>query len=491
MKKKIVIFLFIFFIIPSYVIFGIISSTEIIGFSLNKNKIELYKFGKGKNILLIIAGIHGNEENTSKTAFEIIDLLNNNKINIPQDKSIWIIPKANPDGLARGRRLNNNDVDLNRNFNTDNWKSSFYLFNILLSAGKHPFSEPESITLKNFFESFDLKFNKVIVLSLHSRGDLIIPGNRSLANNKLINLIKNYSSYKVGDIGYAASGDLTGWLSNKLSIPSATIEFKSKKNIETDEIEKIILGLFKINFSKEIYKYPVNLSQAEFTAENINKLIKNLPEKIKTNITSSENNINEFLKLFQAIQNDEELLLLVNKRSYLPENYQPNDLVEINNSLTANKKKLILRKIILPDLIKMFGDAASEKIYLKIISAYRSYEEQKNVYLQWIKILGEEEAKRVSAVPGASQHQLGTTVDINSLDISFAKTKEGKWLNENAYKYGFIMSYPEGQEDLTGYRFEPWHYRYIGKDASILVYKYFDNLLELFLNWYWDFKVEK
>ena len=98
---------------------------------------------------------------------------------------------------------------------------------------------------------------------------------------------------------------------------------------------------------------------------------------------------------------------------------------------------------------------------------------------------------RESPVPGASQHQIGTTIDINSLDISFAKTKEGKWLNDNAYKYGFIMSYPEGQEDLTGYRFEPWHYRYIGKDASVLVYKYFDNLLELFLNWYWDFKVEK
>ena len=116
---------------------------------------------------------------------------------------------------------------------------------------------------------------------------------------------------------------------------------------------------------------------------------------------------------------------------------------------------------------------------------------KKKVYLQWIETLGEEEAKRVSASPGASQHQLGTTIDFNSLDVSFAKSKQGQWLAENSYKYGFIMSYPEGQEKITGYRYEPWHFRYIGKEAALLVYKYFDNLLEFFLNWFWNFKIEK
>lgn len=492
MKINIAIILTVLLFFKASLFYGDISKTDIIGYSVNNKKISLYKFGNGKNILIIIAAIHGNERNTNRTALELIDLLNQKKIRIPGDKSVWIIPGANPDGLARDRRLNDNDVDLNRNFDTKNWKSTFYFFNILLSAGKHPFSEPETIALKNFFESIDKRFYNPIVLSLHSRGDVIIPGNNSLANKKLVNIIKNNSSYKIGDIGYNTTGDLTRWLSNKHDIPSATIEFKTKKNSEINEIEKIVTGLLRINFAKEIYKYSFNTSTDKLDAENINKLLYGLSDKIKNNITSSESSINEFADLFQSIQEDnEDLLLLVNKSNYLPESYVPGDLVDIIDLFPSNKKQSSLRNIIIPDLKEMFEAANSQNIKLQIISAYRSYEDQKNIYQQWINTLGEEEAKRVSAPPGASQHQLGTTIDFNSLENSFAQSKEGQWLAQNSYKYGFVMSYPEGQEELTGYKYEPWHFRYIGKKPALLVYKYFDNLLEVFLNWFWQFKIEK
>lgn len=491
MKRFILNTLITLFIINSSLVYCNTLEVSSIGYSVNNREIELYKFGKGKNIIVIIAGIHGNESNTYKTAASLIDLLKKKKINIPYDKSIWIIPKANPDGLIRDRRLNDNDVDLNRNFESNNWKPSFYFFNVLLSAGKHPFSEPETIALKKLFESINKKLFNIIVLSLHSRGDLIIPGNKSLANFKLVNLIKNNSSYNLGDLSYISFGDLTEWLSNKLSIASATIEFKSKNNIELNELEKIIVSLLRLNFVKEVYNYSIKVTLDKINAEDMNSLLKSLPPKIKDNIMSSDENMKAFLKLFNSIQSDEELLLLVNKANHLSKDYHPDDLVEINSNYASGNKVYYLRKIITQDLKEMFSAAGSENIILKIVSAYRSYEDQKNVFAQWEKALGEEEAKKVSALAGASQHQLGTTVDLNSLEYSFGNTKEGKWLADNAYKYGFIMSYPEGQEELTGYKYEPWHFRYIGKDASLLVYKYFDNKLEIFLNWYWELKLDK
>ena len=481
----------IFIILSATVIYSDDIKKSIIGYSLDNRCIELYKFGNNKDIIIIIAGIHGNEANTTKTAFLLIELLAKGDITVPDNKAIWIIPNANPDGLIRDRRLNNNDVDLNRNFATDNWQPDFYFFNILLSAGKHPFSEPETIALKNFFESIDVNVNPV-VLSLHSRGDLIIPGNNSKANNKLCLYIKQNSTYKSGDIGYNTTGDLTGWLSDKLGLTSVTIEFKTKTDIEIDEIKNIVVSLLKIDFTKSFYKYGISMETEEKKdIKNFDYLVHHLPKKIIAKINSSNEDKKNFIRLYELIQTREELLLLVNKTHLLSPDYKPDDLTEISDQFPSNKKTIMLRKIILPDLQDMFNAAKKENINLIIISAYRSYETQKNIYVHWQKIFGLKEAKRISAIAGASQHQLGTTIDFNSLQFSFGESKEGLWLAENAHKFGFIMSYPLGQEELTGYRYEPWHYRYIGKDAAYLVYNYFDNLLELFLNWYWEMKIDK
>jgi D-alanyl-D-alanine carboxypeptidase len=113
---------------------------------------------------------------------------------------------------------------------------------------------------------------------------------------------------------------------------------------------------------------------------------------------------------------------------------------------------------------------AGNDIYAR--SAYRSYSEQASTFAYWVSVLGEAEARRVSAEPGHSEHQLGTTADLTDASVgyqlveSFAGTASGQWLTANAYRYGFALSYPAGAEAVTGYAYEPWHWRYIGVDAA-------------------------
>ena len=106
-----------------------------------------------------------------------------------------------------------------------------------------------------------------------------------------------------------------------------------------------------------------------------------------------------------------------------------------------------------------------------ISSGYRSYERQVEIYNRYVKQDGVEAADTYSSRPGHSEHQTGLTFDLNSIDVSFADTPEGKWVADNCYKYGFIVRYPEGKEDITGYTYEPWHIRYLGVEKATAVYE--------------------
>ena len=120
-------------------------------------------------------------------------------------------------------------------------------------------------------------------------------------------------------------------------------------------------------------------------------------------------------------------------------------------------------------LSEMLEAARSAGHDMRVRSAYRSYQEQVVTHRYWTSVLGEEEAGRRSARPGHSEHQLGVAVDLTSasvgweLEPEFGATAEGRWLNLNARRFGFVESYPEGAEAITGYRYEPWHLRYIGR----------------------------
>lgn len=116
---------------------------------------------------------------------------------------------------------------------------------------------------------------------------------------------------------------------------------------------------------------------------------------------------------------------------------------------------------------RMRAEAAKEGLTLVIISGYRGFDSQKQIYDGDVAAFGPNQ--NVSAKPGHSEHQLGTTVDINEIAESFGETAEGKWLAKNSVKFGFVMSYPPGREAQTGYAYEPWHFRYIGKAEASAV----------------------
>lgn len=146
-------------------------------------------------------------------------------------------------------------------------------------------------------------------------------------------------------------------------------------------------------------------------------------------------------------------ILVVNKTYALPEDYAPGVNPEAKSAFD-----------------KMAADAAKEGLDLHIRSGYRSYSYQKNLYNNYVAQDGKAAADRYSARPGHSEHQTGLAFDVNSLSQSFENTPEGKWMAKNCWKYGFIIRYPKGKESITGYMYEPWHIRYLGKENARAVY---------------------
>ena len=168
-----------------------------------------------------------------------------------------------------------------------------------------------------------------------------------------------------------------------------------------------------------------------------------------------------------------DLLTIVDREHQLPSAYVPPDLMETPPEWAApGFPNQLLRKEAADALVAMLQAARAGGHELRIRSAYRSYEEQAVTFQYWVTQLGEEEASRFSAAAGHSEHQLGTTVDLTSAGVgwqlvqSFGQTPEGEWLAAHAHEHGFALSYPQGGEEITGYAYEPWHFRYIGRGQA-------------------------
>lgn len=161
-------------------------------------------------------------------------------------------------------------------------------------------------------------------------------------------------------------------------------------------------------------------------------------------------------------------VILVNG-DYGVEDYKPEKLVVPNiefNDDSCNEEKKISYEIKEP-LENMINDAKSDDVVLVGNSAYRSYKSQKEVYNNRVKAVGRKKAEDYVAKPGFSEHQTGLCIDITNRDKYFVKgTEEADWLANNCYKYGFIIRYPEGKENITGISYEPWHIRYVGKEIA-------------------------
>ena len=162
--------------------------------------------------------------------------------------------------------------------------------------------------------------------------------------------------------------------------------------------------------------------------------------------------------------------ILVNKYNYLPDKYAPDDIVSVSNQHGYGENKI--KKEVYEAFKNMFNDAKKEKITLIINSGYRDYNYQKKLYDEYKNTKGEEYADGYAARPNFSEHQTGLALDIITPGASgktFENTDAFKWLDKNAHKYGFVLRYPKDKEDVTGYSYESWHYRYLGKDLATKV----------------------
>ncbi len=165
-------------------------------------------------------------------------------------------------------------------------------------------------------------------------------------------------------------------------------------------------------------------------------------------------------------------LILVNKFNYLKPDYIPDDLETISIQYAYNDNQV--RKHVNKAYIEMWKQAKSDGVLIIASSSFRKYEWQDTLFKRYTVQKGEAYAESVSARPGYSEHQSGLTIDIlttNTTMASFDQTDAFKWLEKNAYKYGFIIRYPKGKTYLTGYSYESWHYRYVGKEVASKIYK--------------------
>lgn len=190
-----------------------------------------------------------------------------------------------------------------------------------------------------------------------------------------------------------------------------------------------------------------------------------------------------FLELLgAALRLPEERLLLVDKAHGLASDYVPDDLVRATEfPLVVNRADVLLRESIMPDLVAMSTAAGIDGVVLDLSSGYRSYEYQAGLFQRHVDNLGLEQARRESAEPGQSQHQLGTTIDFGSITPAFAETDAGRWLASNAWRFGFSLSYPEGMEEITGYMYESWHFRYLGRVVTELERRFFGGVQQYLL----------
>lgn len=229
----------------------------------------------------------------------------------------------------------------------------------------------------------------------------------------------------------------------------------------------------KLEYNDELAEL---LKEKYFIKSNINRY---LDYKNKNNNLSNEDiirNVNanidyNFYTNIKSSDTSKGKLMIVNKYYNLSSSYK-GDLVETGNySINSNYK---MDREAFEAYKKLYEDAVKNNLHIKIRSAYRSYFDQQYIYNGYVAKDGKAEADRYSARAGHSEHQTGLAIDISAAsDLwgDFSKTQEFTWMKDNSYKYGFILRYPKDKEYITGYMYEPWHYRYVGVDVAKYIYE--------------------
>lgn len=247
------------------------------------------------------------------------------------------------------------------------------------------------------------------------------------------------------------------------------------KDFDADELIYLVNNNIINNNNKQSIKFLS--SQKYFVITNIKKYLEYQEEITDVNQLISYVNTKAYRKEYEEYELTDiskDILMLANKRYFLSD-YVPDDLVDVGNNYGVAGKNQKLREACYNAFVDMCNDASKDNIVLFITSAYRPYKTQVKLFNSYLNVDNINVVDTYSSRPGYSDHQTGLAIDILSpgynLD-TFVSSNASKWLNENAYKYGFILRYPKDKTILTGYTYEPWHYRYVGEDVAKLIYEH-------------------
>ncbi len=223
--------------------------------------------------------------------------------------------------------------------------------------------------------------------------------------------------------------------------------------------------------------------------EKLNRVLLQMTDRCKAAIPNGDPE--EFLAdLHRVLETEKDFssedlgpFFLIDKTHKVSSDYEPKNLIHLekNNHYAINKNNLSLRPEAYEALARLGDAAKADGVTLTVSSTYRSYQYQDNLFNYWVSVDGLEEAERESARPGTSQHQLGLVLDFAPVDDAFAETEAGKWVYKNAAKYGWSLSFPHGYEDVTGYRWESWHFRYVGVEAVKFQQKWFSDVQQFMI----------
>lgn len=243
-----------------------------------------------------------------------------------------------------------------------------------------------------------------------------------------------------------------------------------KKEIENKTLTKKEKKLQKLN--------NINKKISYFKMKNLDRYIsyKNKNKDLSDEQIIKDVNMDLDKKQYEDMHetiNLNKINILVNKHNYLKEDYVPENLKSLSSTYALSNMKMVEEAA--NAFESLSKDASKENYKVIAMSTYRSYEYQVDLYNKYVKSDGKDAADTYSGRPGNSEHQTGLAVDVyNQTETytNFEKTKEYNWMQENAYKYGFILRFPKDKENETGYEFESWHYRYVGKDIAKYIHKH-------------------
>ena len=303
--------------------------------------------------------------------------------------------------------------------------------------------------------------------------------------------IKGADTRKLKSIGYNKT-EISFIKKNKVSIKTlkdypyikGLTDIVNNKEYKDESLKKY-LDLYSEDKDIDVIIYMVNnkikekysdklvslIKHKYFILKNLDRYMKYDSDDANTIITYvNSNRDRDFYEDPKQTDTTKGELMIVNKYYYLDKDYVYGDLVKIDNKYT-NTVGSELSVVAYDALKQLIDDAEKEDLHIRANYAHRSYEYQEGVYNDYKKKNGEKYADSISARAGYSEHQTGLTVDVGvaynyNKGKKFADTKEYEWMKDNCYRYGFILRYPEGKEDITGYEAEAWHYRYVGKEVA-------------------------